>query len=167
MGDYFRNFRVISYEGQTEDTSISMAKKRICELHASKKISKINCCMIWLPCQRRGKPKEPARGTSSGAYNEPGMHFSKEVRSYQLAKALQLVSVCLTVSSVFPKNRLFNIFQNLWIIILHICLANNMSKYIWSIQSVSGTVPSSFHVFIHAIFPQSSKRDPVITNLII
>lgn len=106
--------------------------------------------MVWLPCQRRGKPKEPARGTSSGAYNESGMHFSKEVRSYQLAKALQLVSVCLTVSSLFPKNRPFNIFQNLWIIILHICLANNMSKYIWSIVCIRNR--SKFFPCIHSCY---------------
>lgn len=48
---------------------------------------------------------------------------------------------------------------------MHICLVNNMGKHAWSVQSVPGTIPSSFSVLIHFLFRQFSKRDTVITNL--
>lgn len=48
---------------------------------------------------------------------------------------------------------------------MHICLANNTGKHVWSVQSVSGTIPSSFSVLIHFFFRQFSKRGTVITNL--
>lgn len=111
--------------------------------------------------------------------------LGKGFRVVQLAKASQLISVCLTLSqpslstiasefsfvkkgvNYIGKAKYSTCFKIYEIFTIHICLANNMGKYVWSMQSVPGTIPSSFHVVIHFLFPQSSKRGTVTTNLII